>query len=84
MPSSGLDKAEQRISELKHGSEEITPNAAQKHDERENTKETLRGKDGRMRGSKPPLQGVAGEELREWENGNVPSSRSDRRHSSSD
>lgn len=62
VPSSGLDKAEQRISELKHGSEEITPNAAQKHNERENTKETLRGIGGRTRGSKLPLQGVAGEE----------------------
>lgn len=84
MPSSRLDKAEQRIRELKHGSEEITPNAAQKHDERENTKEKLRGIEGRKRGSKPDLQGVAGEEQREWENGNVPSSRTDRRHSSSD
>lgn len=57
--NSGLDKAEQRISELKNKSEEITPNAAQKDKERENMKEKIRGIEGSMRGSKLPLQRVA-------------------------
>lgn len=42
VPNSRLDKAEQRISELKDRAEEITPNAPQKDEERENMKEVKR------------------------------------------
>lgn len=63
MSNGGLEKAEQRISELGNRSGEITPPAAWEDKERENMAEKLRGMEGRMRGSELPLQGVAeGEE----------------------
>ena len=63
--NSRLDKAEQRLSELKDRSEEITPNAAQKDKERENMKENLRGMEGRLRESKLPYKEMQKEKNRE-------------------
>lgn len=63
--NSRLDKAEQRLSEPKDRSEEITPNAAQKDKERENIKENLRGMESRLRESKLPYKEMQKEKSRE-------------------
>lgn len=54
MSGSRLDKAEQRINELKNEGEEMQHRKMR----RERMKEKLRGIEGRTRGSKLPLQGA--------------------------
>lgn len=65
--SNRLDKAEQRISDLKGRSEEITPNAAQKDKGRQNIKERPRCIAGRTRGFKVLFSCRRIERMGEWQ-----------------